>query len=145
MSTDLTTIRTVGGLLPPDLMARVLAGERPVLTPHVDDRGHAKLLVTQAALTLRRNQPHRFTAYVPVHARGEAREHLLAFDRGGALTVATRLPVGLAARGWGATVLPLPEGAWADLLTGREYSGHAPLHEVLADYPVALLLREEAG
>ncbi len=70
---------------------------------------------------------------------------MLAFDRGGALTVATRLPFGLAARGWGETVLPLPEGAWADLLTGREYSADAPLHELLADYPVALLLREEAG
>ena len=49
-----------------ELLARVLAGERPVLTPHVDDPGHAKLLVTQAALTLRRNQPHRFTTYAPV-------------------------------------------------------------------------------
>ena len=127
------------------VLARVLAGERPVLTPHVADPGHAKLLVTQAALTLRRNQPHRFTTYLPVRARGEAGEHVLAFDRGGALTVATRLPIGLAACGWGETVLPLPEGAWADLLTGREHSGDAPLHELLADYPVALLLREEAG
>ena len=50
---------------------------------------------------------------------------MLAFDRGGALTVATRLPVGLAARGWGDTVLPLPDGRWADLLTGREYAGDA--------------------
>jgi (1->4)-alpha-D-glucan 1-alpha-D-glucosylmutase len=125
-----------------EVLARVLAGERPVLTPHVDDHGHAKLLVTQAALTLRRNQPHRFTTYLPVHARGEAGEHVLAFDRGGALTVATRLPFGLTARGWGETVLPLPEGAWADLLTGCEYSGDAPLHELLADYPVALLIRE---
>jgi (1->4)-alpha-D-glucan 1-alpha-D-glucosylmutase len=127
------------------VLDRVLAGERPVLTPQVDDHGHAKLLLTQAALTLRRNQPHRFTTYLPVHPRGQAGEHALAFDRGGALTVATRLPFGLATRGWGETVLPLPEGAWADLLTGREYSGDAPLHELLADYPVALLLREEAG
>ena len=90
------------------MLARVLGGERPVLTPSVDDPGHAKLLVTQAALTLRRNQPHRFTTYAPVTASGEAAGHVLAFDRGGALSVATRLPVGLAARGWGDTVVHLP-------------------------------------
>ena len=28
-----------------------------------------------------------------------------------------------------------PTGAWADLLTGREYAGDAPLHELLADLP----------
>jgi (1->4)-alpha-D-glucan 1-alpha-D-glucosylmutase len=125
------------------VLARVLAGERPVLTPRVEDRGDAKLLVTQVALTLRRNQRHRFTTYTPVLARGAASEHVLAFDRGGALAVVTRLPVGLAARGWGETVLPLPPGRWACLLTGREYAGDAPLHVLLADYPVALLIREE--
>jgi (1->4)-alpha-D-glucan 1-alpha-D-glucosylmutase len=127
-----------------EVLARVLEGERPVLTPHLDDRGDAKLLVTQAALTLRRTQPHRFTTYRPISARGDAAEHVLAFDRGGAITVATRLPVGLAARGWGDTALPLPGGRWADLLTGREHAGDAALREVLADYPVALLIREDA-
>jgi (1->4)-alpha-D-glucan 1-alpha-D-glucosylmutase len=125
-----------------EVLARVLAGERPALTPHLGDHGHAKLLVTQAALTLRRNQPHRFTTYEPVHARGDAADHVLAFDRGGVLCVATRLPAGLAQHGWGHTVLPLPERRWADLLTGREYAGDAPLRELLGDYPVALLIRE---
>jgi (1->4)-alpha-D-glucan 1-alpha-D-glucosylmutase len=115
-----------------------------VLTSSVDDRGDAKLLVTQAALTLRRGQQHRFTTYTPVAARGDAAGHVLAFDRGGALTVATRMPVRLAAHGWGDTVLALPEGEWADLLTGREHSGDAPLHLLLSDYPVALLIREES-
>ena len=127
-----------------EVLARVLGGERPVLTPSVDDPGHAKLLVTQAALTLRRHQPHRFTTYAPVAASGEAAAHLLAFDRGGALSVATRLPVSLAARGWGDTALHLPAGRWADLLTGREYAGSPPAGELLADSPVALLLREES-
>jgi len=128
-----------------EVLARVLGGERPVLTRHVDDPGHAKLLVTQTALTLRRNQPHRFTTYTPVHARGPAADHVLGFDRGGALTVVTRLPVRLAARGWGDTVLSLPPGEWADLLTGREHAGEALLVEALADYPVALLIRQEAS
>ncbi|MGA8245855.1 MAG: malto-oligosyltrehalose synthase, partial [Nocardioides sp.] len=127
-----------------DVLARVLGGERPVLTTSVDDPGHAKLLVTQAALTLRRHQPHRFTTYSPVSAHGDAAGHVLAFDRGGALTVATRLPVGLAGRGWGDTALSLPDGAWADLLSGREYAGAAALHELLGEQPVALLIREES-
>jgi (1->4)-alpha-D-glucan 1-alpha-D-glucosylmutase len=78
-----------------------------------------------------------------VTASGEAAEHVLAFARGGVLSVVTRLPVGLAARGWGGTSLPLPEGSWGDVLTGREHSGQALLHELLAEYPVALLVREE--
>jgi (1->4)-alpha-D-glucan 1-alpha-D-glucosylmutase len=126
-----------------EVLARVRGGERPALSPHADDHGQAKLLVTQAALTLRRDQPHRFTAYRPVHAHGPAVDHVLAFDRGGALTAATRLPFGLAARGWGDTVLALPDGEWADLLTGREHSRAARLNALLGDYPVALLVREE--
>jgi (1->4)-alpha-D-glucan 1-alpha-D-glucosylmutase len=124
------------------LLERVRGGERPVLTASVDDPGHAKLLVTQAALTLRRDQPQRFTTYAPVTARGEAAGHVLAFDRGGAISVATRLPVGLGERGWGDTVLDLPTGQWADLLTGREHAGTAPLPVLLSDLPVALLVRE---
>ena len=77
-----------------------------------------------------------------VTAAGEAATHVLAFDRGGVVSVATRLPVGLAARGWGDTVVHLPDGRWADLLTGREYVSAAPAHELLADLPVALLILE---
>jgi (1->4)-alpha-D-glucan 1-alpha-D-glucosylmutase len=124
------------------LLERVRAGELPVLTPAVGDRGDAKLMVTHAALTLRRDQPQRFTTYAPVTARGEAAGHVLSFDRGGALSVATRLPAGLETRGWGDTVLDLPAGTWADLLTGREYAGTAPLSVLLADLPVTLLIRE---
>lgn len=119
----------------------------PTLTGRPDDAGAAKLLVTQRALTARRDRPELFTGYEGVPAGGEAADHVLAFDRGGAVTVATRLPVGLAARGgWGDTVLPLPEGAWRDVLTGRvaEASTGAPVAELLADLPVALLVREDA-
>jgi (1->4)-alpha-D-glucan 1-alpha-D-glucosylmutase len=126
------------------LLTRVRGGERPPLTPSVDDRGDAKLLVTQAALTLRRDQQHRFTTYEPVSVSGSAAGHVLAFDRGGALSVATRLPVGLAARGWGDTALHLPGGLWTDVLTGREHSGAASVHDVLADLPAALLVLAEA-
>ena len=106
------------------------AGERPVLTPHLADPGDAKLLVTQAALTLRRNQPHRFTTYDPVDVRGRGRG-----SRRWPSTAAARSRSRPGSRsGWpreaGATPsLSLPDGDWADLLTGREHAGAAPLHD----------------
>jgi (1->4)-alpha-D-glucan 1-alpha-D-glucosylmutase len=77
-----------------------------------------------------------------VPATGPAEKHVLAFDRGGAITVATRLPAGLAARGWGATKLALPPGTWRDVLTDRPAS--SSLAELLAERPVALLVKESA-
>ena len=43
--------------------------------------------------------PSSSRRYTPMTVVGEAADHAIAFDRGGAVTVATRLPVGLAARG----------------------------------------------
>ncbi|MEI2777962.1 MAG: malto-oligosyltrehalose synthase [Tetrasphaera sp.] len=110
----------------------------------LDDPGAAKLLLTHRALTARRDDRERFTAYEPVAAQGEAAAHVLAFDRGGAVTVATRLPIGLAARGgWGDTRLDLPAGRWRDAVTGNlvESDGEGvTVADVLAEFPVALLL-----
>ena len=93
------------------LLDQVEDGLRPGLAGGVDDPGAAKLLVTRAGLLARREQPDLFDSYAPVEATGEAADHVLAFDRGGAVTVATRLPLGLAARGgWGDTTLTLPAG-----------------------------------
>ena len=76
---------------------------------------------------------------------GEASDHAIAFDRGGALAVATRLPVGLARRdGWGDTVLLRHSGASVDVLTGRRFTGPSlNLADLLSRYPVALLATEE--
>ncbi|WP_433076278.1 malto-oligosyltrehalose synthase [Dactylosporangium sp. CA-052675] len=108
--------------------------------PPVDVSGAAKLLVVSRALRLRRDRPELFGDYRPVEATGAAQRHVVAFDRGGALTVATRLPVGLeAAGGWRDTELTLPAGDWVDALTGR---GATPrLADLLASYPVALLVK----
>ena len=61
-------------------------------------------------------------ATAPVLADGPAAEHVLAFDRGGVVAVATRLPVGLARRGgWGDTTLSLAgRHAGRTSLTGRQ-------------------------
>jgi (1->4)-alpha-D-glucan 1-alpha-D-glucosylmutase len=118
-----------------DHRAAVLAGT-------AEDDAATKLHVTCTALTLRRERPELFTTYAPVRATGAAAGHAVAFDRGGAITVATRLPVGLAAAGgWGDTVLDLPEGRWHDLLTGLDTDGR--LADLLAAHPVALLVRKD--
>ena len=105
-----------------------------------------KLLVTSRALRLRRDRPELFREYTPVAPVGDVSDHLVAFDRGGALTVATRLPVGLArAGGWGDTVLSVPPGTWRDVLTENTFDGGlVPLADLLARYPVALLARDDA-
>jgi (1->4)-alpha-D-glucan 1-alpha-D-glucosylmutase len=89
-----------------------------------------KLLVTSRALRLRRNHPDWFTGgYAPVPADGPAAGHVAAFQRGGrAITVATRLPEGLARRGgWAGTTLGVPQGRWRDVLTGVTHTGPRPL------------------
>jgi (1->4)-alpha-D-glucan 1-alpha-D-glucosylmutase len=109
--------------------------------PGVDESGAAKLWVTCQALHARREHPELFTGYTPLRATGPAADHLVAFDRGGAVTVATRLPVRLAATGgWLDTELALPE-RYVDVLTGRELAGRVQVAQVLDRYPVALLLR----
>ncbi|MDZ5660309.1 malto-oligosyltrehalose synthase [Nocardioides sp. S-58] len=113
-----------------------------VLAGTAEDDAAAKLHVTCSALTLRRERPELFTGYTPVTATGDAAGHVLAYDRGGAITVVTRLPVGLAAAGgWGDTALDLPEGRWHDVLTGLDTDGR--LDGLLAVHPVALLVRKD--
>lgn len=104
----------------------------------------AKLQLTAVALRLRRDRPALFTSYDALTATGPAAGHVVAFDRGGAVTVATRLPVGLATKGgWDGTTVALPAGTWADAVTGRTFSGEAPVAHVLDEHPAAVLVRED--
>jgi len=103
-----------------------------------------KLLVTSRALRLRRERPDLFgpsAGYEPLRGVGP---HLVAFVRGaGVVSLVTRWPTRLAAAGgWGDASVPLPAGSWTDVLTGRKVDGGTrPVAEVLADLPVALLVR----
>ncbi|WP_320536191.1 malto-oligosyltrehalose synthase [Pseudarthrobacter sp. IC2-21] len=103
----------------------------------------SKLLVTSRALRLRRDRPDLFQDYNPLTASGAAAQHLLAFQRGasGAITLATRLPVGLERDGgWRDTAVGLPT-AVRDELTGAQYpAGTVSVAAVLGTYPVALLV-----
>ena len=105
---------------------------------------HPKLRVVTTALRLRRTHPRCFSdgEYVPLLADGEAAEHVVAFRRGADIVVAvTRWTVRLAETGWGNTVLPLPEGTWADRLTGAIADGPTAAAQLFADLPVVLLER----
>ncbi|MCU1418671.1 MAG: malto-oligosyltrehalose synthase, partial [Schumannella sp.] len=125
--------------------ARMLAEIDGGAEPRIDATGAAKLLVTSRALRARRDWPDAFDRYAPLPVFGSAAGHLVAADRGGAIPLATRLPVGLeAAGGWGDTLVILPGGTFTDVLTGWRFDGgETPVRELLSRYPVALLLRED--
>jgi (1->4)-alpha-D-glucan 1-alpha-D-glucosylmutase len=90
---------------------------------------------------LRRARPHLFRGYRPVAATGPTSDHVLAFERAGAVAVGTRLPVRLAqSGGFGETFLAL-EGAYTDVLTAERHIGPIRLTQLLRRYPVALLVR----
>ena len=121
-----------------------------------------KQAVTSAALRLRRDRPDLFTGYTPLRAEGPASEHVLAFDRGGVVTVVTRLPAGVKAKGWAETTLELPPGRWRNVVGGFETlagalsstteeearssttgdGARSSITEVLGDLPVALLVKD---
>ena len=122
-------------------LAAVDAGSHPP----IDDTGAAKLLVTTRALRLRRDHPDLFTRYAPVTAFGAARHHLIGFDSGEAITLAARLPVGLARDGgWADTTVQLAGKPFTDVIADRDYEGGTlALGEVFERYPVALLAPTE--
>jgi (1->4)-alpha-D-glucan 1-alpha-D-glucosylmutase len=109
--------------------------------PPIDETGAVKLLVTSRALRLRRDNPEWFTRHLPVEAIGPARGHVVAFDRGGAVAVATRLPVGLQrGGGWGNSEIVLARRPMHDVFTGQCFEGGLTrVADLLDRYPVALL------
>ena len=106
-----------------------------------------KLRLTATTLRLRRDRPGLFNEgpYMPMHATGAAASHAVAFRRGDdAITVVTRLPVGLSKRGgWGDTTIELPTGSWRNVLTDTRVTD-GRLATLLEQLPVALLVREDA-
>ena len=130
------------------LLAELDSGRSPAALDE-DDAGAAKLLLVSRVLRLRRDRQDLYgplAAYTPVRAGGAAADHVVAFARGsfpgqGAVTVTTRLPVGLLRTGgWQDTTVNLPGARWTDVLTGREHAGGAVwVADVLADLPMAVL------
>ena len=126
---------------------RLLADLDDGWLPPVDETGAAKLLVTSRVLRARRDHPEWFSRYLPVSGFGPAASHLVAFDRGGAIAIATRLPIGLAREGgWKGTTLLTTGEPLIDLITGaRHRQRELAVADVLSRYPVALLARVDEG
>ncbi|HEY4616267.1 MAG TPA: malto-oligosyltrehalose synthase, partial [Citricoccus sp.] len=145
------------------LLARLDGGWSPEMPRPAEDTGHVdgaelaeyaaglKLLVTSRALRARREHPEWFNRYQDLDVLGEAADHVVAFSRGGCITLATRWPLGLADEGgWGDTAVVLPRQAVVDLITGRRFGGAftdgtTRLAEVFEHHPVALLVPEEGN
>jgi (1->4)-alpha-D-glucan 1-alpha-D-glucosylmutase len=115
--------------------------------------GLPKLWTIHHALKLRREQPDWFGAaadYMPLAVTGKKQQHAIAFLRGDAVvTVVPRWSMTLGTD-WGDTSIELPLGSdqhkyrWANRLTGRAIEGgRIALGDLLRDFPVALLTREE--
>ncbi|GAB3915383.1 malto-oligosyltrehalose synthase [Microlunatus endophyticus] len=116
------------------LLAELDSGARP------GEPDAVKLLITSRALRLRREVG--LQGYRPLYASGSAADHLIGFDRGPVIAIATRLPIGLSARGgWDTTSIDLPDGEWTDVLSRSGHAGRVPVRTLLADFPIALLRR----
>jgi (1->4)-alpha-D-glucan 1-alpha-D-glucosylmutase len=125
---------------PVDFAARLALLASLETPPPVDGSGAAKLWVVARTLRARREHPELFRGYRPVRAAGAAAQHAVAFDRGGAISVATRLPVRLRRDGgWRDTTLRVDE-PHRDAFSGAVYAADVPLAELLSALPVALLL-----
>jgi len=106
------------------------------------DEGLPKMWVIHHALWLRRERARSFGpegSYSGCAARGPQAERVIAYVRGGdVLTVVPRWSH--AGSSWNGTTLELPEGHWTDCLTGQHFEGLQPIENLLAAFPVSLLV-----
>ncbi|QEU12078.1 malto-oligosyltrehalose synthase [Dermabacter vaginalis] len=126
----------------------LLAGEA------LDGIADEKLLLVHRALKARRDRREAFigpdATYLPLPTSSA---HAVAFARARAggpaevVTVATRLPhvLDTRAQGWRGARIVIDEGRYTNVLTGERIEGGTlELDALLADWPIALLVREAA-
>jgi (1->4)-alpha-D-glucan 1-alpha-D-glucosylmutase len=111
------------------------------------DDGLPKMYVIHKTLTLRREHPEWFgpnAAYTPLQANGAKANHAIAYLRGeNVLTVAPFYTLTLNGD-WAGTTVTLPQGSWKNEFTGESIkAGAVKLADLLRNFPVALLVREE--
>jgi (1->4)-alpha-D-glucan 1-alpha-D-glucosylmutase len=132
------------------LRQQLLAEAKGLSAPDAWQRresGLPKLWLISKALAVRRSHPVFFSSvgwYEPLSVSGAKAPHVLAFRRGaGAVSVTPRLVAGMGG-GWGDTRVELPEGRWQNVLTDSPVTSGS-MTELVARFPVALLLRQEAA
>jgi (1->4)-alpha-D-glucan 1-alpha-D-glucosylmutase len=111
------------------------------------EEGLPKLHLINRALHLRKDHPEWFgpdAAYLPLEVTGKAGANVIAYARGeNVITIAPRLSLDL---DWAETSLNLPEGLWENVLTQESgLSGEIKLEDLLRNFPVALLTRNEVN
>ncbi|MBA2265229.1 MAG: malto-oligosyltrehalose synthase [Chloroflexi bacterium] len=108
------------------------------------DEGVPKLWLIQRALQIRTRRPEAFGRegiYRALSFRGEAADAVVGYTRGGTVaTVVPRLVRRVARLGWSDTAVQLPPGRWVGL-DGRVHTGTTLVHELLREFPVAILER----
>ncbi len=127
-------LRELHGLSVPQIMQRI-------------DDGLPKMWTIHRALTLRREHPDWFgetAGYTPLLASGRKSDHAIALLRGNSvIAVVPRWSMTLAGD-WSDTAIKLPAGRWSNRLTGEQFhEGSVRLSELLNNFPVALLTRED--
>jgi (1->4)-alpha-D-glucan 1-alpha-D-glucosylmutase len=117
-------------------------GDAPSLDDADADADAVKLHVVASALRLRRDHPEWFLtaeSYQPL----DAGPHALAFARSDrVITVVPIRALSTCTHGWREEGVALPVGAWTNVLTGKAVTSNR-LEDLLADFPVALLVRDE--
>ncbi len=106
--------------------------------------GFPKLWLIQKVLALRKQfADYSNLNYLPVFARGEKEEHVVAFSRGRRIiTILPRFSFRLN-HDWKDTVLELPVGGWHNQFTGETFRGEVRMENLFQNFPVALLFRKE--
>jgi (1->4)-alpha-D-glucan 1-alpha-D-glucosylmutase len=115
------------------------------------DSGMPKLWLLHKALHVRSRYPQCFGAtgnYLPLEVKGAKSEQVVAFARGGCVSVIVpRLTFSMNANmqeAWQDTRVAMAEGRWRSALNGKAAQGaEASVSELLQDFPVALLVKED--
>ncbi len=110
------------------------------------DEGMPKLWLIHQALAVRRRWPQAFGPegiFTPLAARGERRQHAVAFCRGeSVITLVPRLVITLN-NDWQNTTLVIPSGHWRNAFTGERWrGGEIAIADLLSNFPVCLLTAE---
>jgi (1->4)-alpha-D-glucan 1-alpha-D-glucosylmutase len=137
-------------------LRKKLLGEKSNLLKNLSD-GRAKLHIIREGLRVRRKLPQLFhgARYMPLYADGGMEDKVCAFSlsdgKDTVIAVAPRLFASLLREGqpapmgegvWGESALILPQGDYLNALTGkRAGDGRQRMRDLLADFPVALLVQ----